>query len=112
MEEKRRSLRTEMQASLVMTRLDKKDGEQVPIEVVDLSKKGIGFLSDRDLEKGTVYECNLIIWTKETIKTFVEIVRCDKSSGGSHRYGGSFVGMSEVDAQRISVYQTVEELKQ
>jgi hypothetical protein len=111
MNEKRRSLRTEMQASLVMTRLDKKDGEQVPIDVIDLSKSGIGFLSDRELELNTVYECNLTIWTKETIKTFVEVIRRDEAEKGI-RYGGVFVGMNEMDAQRISVYQTVEELRQ
>jgi c-di-GMP-binding flagellar brake protein YcgR len=110
MNEKRRSLRTEMQASLWMKRLDKKDNDRIPIEVIDLSKNGIGFLSERSLEIGTVYECDIVIWTKETIKTFVEVVRHDGE--GSNRYGGRFVGMSENDAQRISVYQTVEELTQ
>jgi hypothetical protein len=55
-----------------------------------------------------VYECNLTIWTKDTIRSFVEIVRQD-SVDGKYRYGGTFVGMTEMDAFRISAYQTVAE---
>lgn len=111
MVERRRSLRTELQAELLMKRLDRGvDGEKVEIAVCDVSKTGMGFYCARELEKGSVYECFLTIWTKEVIRCFVEIVRMEKKDEG-YRYGGTFVGMTEMDAYRIQVYQTIEEYK-
>lgn len=110
MEERRRSLRTELRAELFMKRLDQQGEEKVPIHVCDLSKGGMGFECDRELEPEAVYECNLIIWTKEEIKVFIEIVRRGETPTGYH-YGASFVGMNELDAYRIQVYQTVEQYK-
>jgi hypothetical protein len=111
MEEKRRSVRTEMQAELVLTRLDQKTDEKVDIRILDLSSDGIGFFSDRELAIGNVYECNLTIWTKDTIHSFVEVVRQEKENESFH-CGGIFVGMTEMDAFRISAYQTVEKYGQ
>ena len=60
---------------------------------------------------GAVYECSLTIWTKEVIQVFVKIVRAEELENG-FRYGGLFVGMNDLDAYRIQVYQTVDEYKQ
>lgn len=111
MEERRRSIRTELQAELLMNRLGTQTEEKVIIQICDLSKRGIGFICEGQLEMGAVYECDLTIWTKEVIQVFVEIVRGEKLENG-FRYGGSFVGMNDLDAYRIQVYQTVEEYKQ
>ena len=44
MDEKRRSQRTELQSKLVVSRLDKSEGAQeISIDVINLSKTGIGF---------------------------------------------------------------------
>lgn len=111
MEERRRSIRTELDAELLMNRLDTQTEEKVAIQICDLSKRGIGFICEGQLETGAVYECSLTIWTKEVIQVFVEIVRAEKLEQG-YKYGGSFVGMNDLDAYRIEVYQTVEEYKQ
>lgn len=114
MEERRRNLRTELHAELLMKRLNGgagEKGEMVEISVCDLSKSGIGFECKEELEKGAMYECFLTIWTKETIRCFVEIVRSEKRDDG-YRYGATFVGMTEMEAYRIQVYQTVEEYKE
>lgn len=111
MDERRRSLRTELHAELLMKRLDRETGEKTEIRVCDLSKSGLGFICANELEKGAMYECFLTIWTQEVIRCFIEIVRCDKVEDG-YRYGASFVGMTEMDAYRIEVYQTVEEYKE
>lgn len=111
MEERRRNLRTELHAELMMKRLDQGGGEEkIEIEVCDVSKTGMGFKCNKQLELGSVYECFLTIWTKEVIQCFVEIVRGEKLDDG-YRYGATFVGMTEMDAYRIGVYQTVEEYK-
>lgn len=111
MEERRRSIRTELHAELLMNRLGTQTEEKVIIQICDLSKRGIGFICEGQLEMGAVYECDLTIWTKEVIQVFIEIVRGEKLENG-FRYGGSFVGMNDLDAYRIQVYQTVEEYKQ
>lgn len=111
MEERRRSVRTELSAELLMKRLDQQTGEKVEISICDLSKTGLGFCCKEQLEMGAVYECFLTISTKDVIQVFVEIVRGEKREDDFH-YGGTFIGMNDLDAYRIQVYQTVEEYKE
>lgn len=111
MEERRRNLRTELAAELLLKRLDGGTGEKVNIRVCDLSKTGLGFVCDSELQKGAVYECFLTIWTKEVIHCCIEIVRVQKQEDIYH-YGASFIALPEQDAYRIQVYQTLEEYKE
>lgn len=108
MEERRKSKRSGLKSSLVMKRLDQKS-EEVGIDVLDVSKTGVGFNSDQKLEIGAVYESYLTIWTKEVLHAFLEIRRIEKIAEDSYNYGAIFIGMPEMDAARIEVYQTVEE---
>lgn len=108
MEERRRSLRTEMPAELLLKKVDQQTGEKINILIKDVSKDGIGFWSEKELTMGDVYECDLTIWTKEVIHCFLGIVRIEEENGG-YAYGTVFVGMTDMDAQRIRIYQTVEE---
>ena len=82
--------------------------EEVLIEVTDVSKTGVGFKCALPLEIAGVYEAFLTIWTKEVLHAFIEIVRIEKRED-MFFYGGIFIGMPELDAQRIEVYQTVTE---
>ena len=76
------------------------------INIVDVSKKGIGFECAEPLQIGEVYEAYLTIWTKEVIHAFLQIVRIELRPGG-YGYGAIFIGMPEMDSARIEVYQTV-----
>ena len=110
MEEKRHSQRTELTSTLVIKRLDSADeGLQVTIDITDVSKGGVGFTCSEALEIGAVYESFLEIWTKEVLHAFLEIVRIEKK-GDEYFYGSSFVGLPEMDAQRIGIYQTVQDM--
>lgn len=109
MEEKRKSRRMELVSKLIIKRLSgkKTDGaSEVIIDVQNVSKTGVGFTCDTLLEIGTVYEVYLTIWTKEVIHAFVEIVRISKEEN-AFSYGGIFIGMPEMDAARIEVYETI-----
>lgn len=108
MEERRKSKRTELKHSIVIKRMGSDMEEEVLIDVVDVSKTGVGFTCDQPLEIGAIYETYLTIWTKEVIHAFVEIVRIEKKEN-TFNYGGIFIGMPEMDSSRIEVYQTVEE---
>lgn len=108
MEEKRKSKRMELKSKLLVTRLDSNEHDEVNIDVLNVSKTGIGFRGTELLEIGAVYEAYLTIWTKEVIHAFIEIVRIEKEPE-SFQYGGLFIGMPEIDLQRIDVYKVVSE---
>lgn len=112
MEEKRHSQRSELTSKLMIKRLDSQDaGEEVTIDITDVSKGGVGFTCKKALEIGAVYESFLEIWTKEVLHAFLEIVRIEKK-GDEYFYGSSFVGLPEMEAQRIATYQTVTNMNQ
>lgn len=95
-----------MSSRLMMKRLDGGENKEVAINIVDLSKDGIGFECAEALAIGEVYESYLTIWTREVLHAFLRIVRIELKQGG-YFYGAVFVGMPEMDSARIEVYQTV-----
>ncbi len=110
MEERRKSNRRELVSTIIVKRLDDPAmNEEVQIDIVDVSKTGIGFTCSKALEIGAVYEAYLRIWTQEVLHAFLEIVRIEKKEA-HYGYGGIFIGMPEMDAARIEVYDTVETL--
>lgn len=112
MEERRRSKRLDLDVSVQLERLDT-DGvttlKFIHVDVVDVSKTGIGFAATQKLEAGTYYDMKLQIWTKEVIDAVVEIVRVEENENG-YRYGAIFVGMTETNALKIEIYQLFNEM--
>lgn len=108
MDERRRKNRTDLDAHLVIKNMDGSKIDGVAIDVTNVSTSGIGFMCKEDLEMGSVYEGTLTIWTKEKIKVFLEIVR-RLDVDDRINYGAHFVGMPDLYARKIAVYQTVEE---
>ena len=109
MEERRKNRRLELSSRLLIKRLDQDGGaKEVNIEVTDVSKTGVGFLSEEPLEIGSVYESVLTIWTKEVLHAFIEVIRMEKRADGRLFYGAIFIGMTETEASRIETYSTIE----
>ncbi len=108
MEERRRSKRTELQSRLIIKRLDEKESKETVIDIVDVSRSGVGFSCKEALNIGAVYESYLTIWTHEVLHAFLQIVRIEMK-GEDYIYGAVFIGMPEMDASRIEVYQTISE---
>lgn len=111
MEERRRNKRRELTSNLMVKRLDGAEPEEIEIDIVDVSKTGIGFTCHKPLEIGAVYEAYLRIWTQEVLHAFLEIVRIEKKEA-TFFYGGIFIGMPEMDAARIDVYDVVESMNE
>lgn len=111
MMERRKGNRTNLESSLVINRIDGTDKEEISIDIIDVSKSGIGFTSDKALEIGAIYESFLLIWTKEKIHAFLEITRIEKKDD-LFEYGAFFVGMPEMDSARIANYSIIEEAKE
>lgn len=105
-QERRKTRRTDLESKLVIKRLDGNVGNEVTIQISDVSKTGVGFECAEALQIGEVYEAYLTIWTKEVIHAFLQIVRIELKAGG-YGYGAIFIGMPEMDSARIEVYQTV-----
>lgn len=95
-----------MESRLLIKRLDGENNNEVVIDIVDISKSGIGFECAQPLMIGEVYESYLTIWTKEVLHAFLRIVRIDLKEDG-YSYGAVFIGMPEMDSARIEVYQTI-----
>lgn len=108
MQEKRKDKRLELESQIYLKRLDQpeKPAETVDIYLKDVSKSGVGFTCDYDLTIGAVYQCELTLWTKEKIQSFIEVVRVMPRED-TNSYGGIFIGMSEMDIKRIEIYFTL-----
>lgn len=101
----------QLESKLIVKRVGTStEAEEVIIDIIDVSKTGIGFSCLKPLEIGAVYEAYLCIWTKEVLHAFLEIVRIEKKED-CFIYGAIFIGMPEMDASRIEVYETVENEK-
>lgn len=108
MQEKRKDRRLKLESQIYLKRLDQPEepAESVNIELKDVSKSGVGFTCDYDLTIGAVYQCELTLWTKEKIQSFIEVVRVTPRAD-TNFYGGIFIGMSEMDIKRIEIYFTL-----
>lgn len=112
MEERRKNKRLELDSKLLVKRLDQEgQAEEVNIVITDVSKSGVGFTCPELLNIGAVYESFLMIWTKEVLHTFLQIVRIVKKDDGTYDYGAIFIGMTEIDASRIETYTTIDDMK-
>lgn len=111
MDERRKRARTDLEAYLTINNIAGNGAKKVMISVTNVSTAGIGFDCEEQLEMGSVYEGTLTIWTKETIPIFVEIVRAKELETG-YNYGGIFIGMPDIHANKIGFYQTLEEYQQ
>lgn len=108
MDERRRHKRLELDVSIQLEKLDQDEIttlKYIHVDVTDISRSGIGFISDHELAVGTYYDTRIQIWTKEVIDAVLEIVRCEKTPNGGYHYGCTFIGMTDTDALKIDIYQ-------
>lgn len=104
MQEKRKSKRFVLDATIAMERIDGMKKRLVPISINDVSGTGMGFTCSELLEMYSVYKVTLKIWTGDIVDTFVNIVRFD-NSGDEYVYGGEFIGMPESDAAKFNIHE-------
>jgi hypothetical protein len=102
MDERRKAKRMPVTLSLEILNLYKQDNVQVsnlyaPIEVVNISKTGIGFVSESILPVGYYFNANLNLGNSEdTLHCVVKIVRSQPTEEKKTLYGCEFVGMATV----------------
>lgn len=102
----------DLSATLLMKNMN--DGpakeEEVIIEVLDVSKTGVGFVCDVPLSIGAVYETFLKIWTDEVIHAFLKVVRIEQTKEERYICGTIFIGLPEMNAKRIEVYDLLQRM--
>ncbi|HKL79745.1 MAG TPA: PilZ domain-containing protein [Mobilitalea sp.] len=101
MEDRRRAKRMPVTLSLDIINLYKQDNVQVsninaPIEVVNISKSGIGFQSESILPIGYYFNANINLVNQDTLHCVVQIVRSTPDEDGKFTYGSEFVGMAAI----------------
>lgn len=102
----------DLSATLLMKNMN--DGpakeEEVIIEVLDVSKTGVGFVCDVPLSIGAVYETFLKIWTDDVIHAFLKVVRIEQTKEERYICGTIFIGLPEMNAKRIEVYDLLQRM--
>lgn len=101
MQERRRAKRLPTTLSLEILNLYKQDNVLVsnlhaPIEVINVSKTGIGFLSESVLPIGYYFNANINLGNEDTLHCVVQIVRRQTGEDNKTIYGCSFVGMATI----------------
>lgn len=86
--------------------------EEAEIEVLDVSKTGVGFICDMPLSIGAVYETFLKIWTDDVIHAFLKVVRIEQTKEERYICGTIFIGLPEMNAKRIEVYDLLQRMEE
>ena len=112
--EKRDGRRMDLSARLLIKNMndDTAKADEAVIEVLDVSKTGVGFICDVPLTIGAVYETYLKIWTEETIHAFLKVVRIEQTKEERYICGTIFIGLPEMNAARIEVYDLVNRINE
>ena len=111
MDERRRAKRLPITLSLEVNSLYKQDNVQVsnlhaPIEVVNISKTGIGFITESILPIGYYFNANFNLGNgEETLHSVIKIIRNQPGDDGKTLYGCEFVGMADVLSYMFEEYE-------
>lgn len=103
--EKRRGIRRSISMELEVSPLFKQDNVKVegigkPIEIVDISESGVGFITESLLPVGFYFNAGMrlpnIKKEKKWFRCVVRIVRSERLTEGKYMYGCEFVGLAPV----------------
>lgn len=102
MKEQRRNIRVPVKMDLEVSDIFKQDNVRVsninaPIEVIDISRDGIGFIAKSVLPVGYYFNSRLEFDNKNNaINCVIKIIRQQKTEDGIYHYGCIFIGMPTV----------------
>lgn len=102
MTEQRRNIRIPVKMNLEVSDIFKQDNVKVsninaPIEVIDICRDGIGFVTKSVLPIGFYFNSRLEFHSSQNaINCVIQIIRQSKSEDGLYHYGCTFTGMPAV----------------
>lgn len=81
-------------------------GEQdARLDVFDISKQGIGFVSDAAFPADYYFDARIELSKKDYIYAVIKIVRVTETGDGKRKYGAEFVGLAPFLAAKIDDYE-------
>ena len=102
MEEKRRSNRMQVELSLKISSLFMQDNIKVenidaPINVINISKGGIGFITESILPLNYYFNATINLGDEDaSLYCVVKIIRTKELADGMHLYGCEMIGLAPV----------------
>lgn len=111
MQEKRRSKRLPIQLELVVSKLFKQEASATvevnePIQVVDVSKLGIGFVTTNDLPLNYYFNARLELGSPDnSLYCVVQIIRKQPKEENLIAYGCEFIGLAPVLGSIFDEYE-------
>ena len=113
MEEKRRYERLSIKLMLEVSNLFRQDGisldlENTEIEVFDISKAGIGFMSEAKLPDNYYFNARIQFETSdEVILAVIKILYVCPIGNAGYRYGCEFIGLPSMYDRIFDDYKTI-----
>lgn len=87
------------------------ENESIKVELVNISRGGIGFRTEQKLMLNTYYDTTIVLWTKEKFETVIEIVRMENYGEEKTLYGCRFIGLMPSDQLKIQIYEMITEME-
>lgn len=110
MQDRRRYRRIPIGLTLEVDRLFKQNNEQLvglnlEIDVVNISKTGIGFVSKEEIPLEYYFNARIDFGDNEFFYTVIKIVRKEKIDDEMLLYGCEFVGLAQFLANKVDRYE-------
>lgn len=83
--------------------------DEFDVDVINVSKDGLGFCTSEKLELSTFYDTTVVLWTKESFDTIIEIVRVENYGDVLNLYGCKFIGINSSDRLKIQIHEMLME---
>ena len=109
-QERRRDKRLPIELVLEIDEIFKQDNVIVSnigasISVFDISKSGIGFVSEAILPVGYYFRGNINFSNGDFFRVVIKIIRAGKHEGSLKAYGAEFVGLAPFLADKVDQYE-------
>lgn len=116
MQEKRRTKRLDIDVTIKLNQVknmkvvENVNEEDIEVKLVNISREGLAFKTFEELKLNTFYDVNIVLWTKETFKSVIEIVRSERyEDEEAILYGCRFIGIRPADQLKIHIYEILNE---
>lgn len=75
------------------------------ISVFDISRNGIGFVSEADLPVGYYFRGMINLGKSDFFRVVIQIVRCTEIDRKQKKYGAVFIGLAPFLADKVDQYE-------
>lgn len=108
--ERRRYRRLPIELHLAISHMFRQDYEEIvgldaEVNVFDISKSGIGFISRAELPLNYYFDAKIVLGEKDFFSTVVKVIRKNTEEDSEFVYGAEFVGLAPFLADKVDAYE-------